>query len=362
MSNDTTTTEPTAMQEAMGGCAKLFGYGVVGMALIFADIAFLVLIGNAFGSNPVFQAGAFLGAFTTSVSVFGLLIGKARWFRPGPQLLAAYGFTVLEGLVMGMNVALCYAIYRHTDNNIVFQIWQMICPWTPLIAGAGWVVLFSIDPAQQQHHNELEQQDKEQKAELSYKKLIFDTRMKVKRSAVTMLKTELEREIVTPERVQAIQQTARSIADDILSDLSGEHVFSQRTVQGSGYAIPQSQAALPPAPTEEEETQPSASLLDKAWTLLPWNRPQPPAHPVSDGVTPPPDPSQQTGTPVQPYEAQGQDTINTQHLNELIEAYHASGDSGIMGFPEWLAKVQQSPLVRTPMKAANQTGATNGHK
>jgi hypothetical protein len=363
--------EPTAMQEAMGGCAKLFGYGVVGMALIFADIAFLVLIGSAFGSNPVFQAGAFLGAFTTSASMFGLLVGKARWFRPGPQLLAAYGATILEGVVMALNVALCYAIYRHTDSNIVFQVWEMICPWTPLIAAGVWIVLFQLDPAQKRHHDQIEQEDKQIKAELSYDKLIFDTRMKVKRSAVTMLQTELEQEIVTPERRLAIQQAAQAMADTILSDMSGQHIFVRRTtVQGSGYALPQSAiGSITSSEPEEQENPSSGSIIDKAKNLL-WRQPkqQPPAQ--SDQPAQPP-----SSMPVQINAVQ-------QDLHDWLYTYMGSTDQqkGVP-FLSWLEDLgadhvkdatmalarrlypvkpsQASPLQQPQMKA-DQAGTTNG--
>jgi hypothetical protein len=342
---DEHSTEPTAMQKAAGGCAKLFGYGVVGMALIFADIAFLVLIGGAFGSNPVFQAGAFLGAFTTSASVFGLLIGKARWFRPGNQLLAAYGFTVIEGIVMGMNVALCYAIYRHTDGNIVFQVWQMISPWTPLIAGAGWVILFQLDPAQQRRHDLLEQEDKQIEAELSYNKLVFNTRMKVKRSAVTMLQTELEQEIVTPERRLAIQQAAQAMADEILSDMSGQHIFVRRaTVQGTGYTLPSQQSL--PAPTQQPPVeQESQSLLDKAKHKLGWQKP---VQPSSAPVVPP----QTDSTPVQPFS----------HTDALEQLYNTD-PQGFAAIVEAIRqKSQQSPLQQPPLNTnqASQSGSQNG--
>jgi hypothetical protein len=160
-----------------------------------------------------------------------------------------------------------------------------------------------------------------------------------------MLQTELEQEIVTPERRLAIQQAAQAMADTILSDMSGQHIFVRRTtVQGSGYALPQPAiGSTTSSEPEEQENLPSGSIIDKAKNLL-WGQPkqQPPT---------------QSNQPIQPTQ---QPSSHTEQLEQLY-------NTDPQAFAEMVNAIRQksqqpqSPLQQPPLNtSASQQGMTNG--
>lgn len=190
--------------------------GVVG----YSEVLYLGIIGNLFPPGVLYVA-CLLGAFCTGISVICLYAGKSVWFRPGSQLIAAWGFTIVEVVVLVMNDILAQAIHQQAAIDQYLSLYKFCVPAVPVVALVGWGILFALDPAQKVKHARMEMEDEQAEMQLQFERERFDATMDIQRQALEIMKQQLAAEIASQASLAHLQMGATRVASDAIQQLTG---------------------------------------------------------------------------------------------------------------------------------------------
>jgi len=192
-------------------------------AVIYADILFFTVIEKIFPAG-ILGAAAGVGAVVSAASAMLLPLGLHYWFSPGKQSYVGIGFYAVDFSMLAANAILAYEIANGGANGIML-FWQMICPATPIIAAAGWALIFMTDSS----------------------KITREAKIALQHKQHEIFGRELEIACESPEVVEAIKQGAVDAARKYAHDMIG-----------ATYSTPTHQKAndgnfLAPAPPQKTE-------------------------------------------------------------------------------------------------------------
>lgn len=219
--------------------AIMFGVSVVILGVVgFCEVLYVAMILPAFPDGLI-QGVAIVGACATGISAVLLLIGKLHWFSRGPQSLASWVFVGVETLILVLNVLLAVQLHNgHVDDWM--RAWASFYPAAPIAAFIGWGVILFLDKTNKMRAMRRDQDERQEKAELAYQHLAFQTKMHVKHESLKILADRLEQKVRSQHHLEAIDQTVDRLSDEILSEISGLHITS--IAPTSPPALPASQA------------------------------------------------------------------------------------------------------------------------
>lgn len=222
---------------------KTIMWSVIVLASIFADVMFIALIRDALPGG-IMGAGAIAGAFVTSLSIIGLVMGKTHWFRPGEQIWVAWIFTGVEILVAVLNVITAIQFARHQNLGFLSYWLAYGAPCTPFIPMIGWIVIAFVNPERAQHHAEMEMEDEMHKAELEYQKAAHAAHMEVMHDQLEQFTGFLQEFTHSPENLDASRQAAHKLGRQVLGNITGMAVGAP----GSSFIFQQPTQQQLPAP------------------------------------------------------------------------------------------------------------------
>lgn len=224
--------------------------GVVG----YSEVLYLGIIGNLFPPGVLYVA-CLLGAFCTGISVICLYAGKSVWFRPGTQLIAAWGFTVVEVVVLVMNDILAQAIRQQATIDQYLSLYKFCVPAVPVLALVGWGILFALDPAQKVKHARMEMADEQAEMQLQFEREQFDAKMEVQRQALDIMKQQLAAEIASQASIAHIQMGATRVASDAIKQLTGINPIAKQLTGPPPVSISQDTGPIQIPMSNEEMKQ-----------------------------------------------------------------------------------------------------------
>lgn len=222
----------SANDKAIGGAVHVIGLIIIIVASVYADVMFLGLMWDAYPPGFL-RVLAILGAFTTSLSVIALTIGKTKWFRPGGQVVFAWLFTLVEVAVCVMNAVAGTIVALHQPLNAL-AYWVMVAPATPFLSMLGWILLIYLDPARGALHLRMEMEDEKLKAELDYERAVHEANMGVKHQYLMHTKQFLTAELQSPQRQAEMQRAASSLLAGTLTDVTGKPHYEMNGLPASG--------------------------------------------------------------------------------------------------------------------------------
>lgn len=166
-------------------------------------------------------AAAIAGAFVTSLSIIGLVMGKNHWFRPGSQVWAAWVFTGLEVLVAMLNVITAILVARHQSLGMLAYWLAYGAPCTVFIPMIGWIMISFLDPSREIRHAEMEMEDDKRRAELDYLKAAHDAQMTVMHDQLEQFTGFLTEYTSSPENRNAARAAAERMGRQALGNVTG---------------------------------------------------------------------------------------------------------------------------------------------
>ncbi len=220
-----------ANAESYGKIVYIIGYGVLAIGAIYGDVMFIKLLA---GSLPggVLGFAAIIGAFLTSGSLIGLVIGKSVLFRPGDQTAWAWIFTWIEIAVMMLNVLLSVLRGMNIDPGYL-NYWLYICPATPFVAVVGWMMIIYADPRRRNLHEDMAMADQILESQRKHHRHVHQVRLELQNSALEQQRVYMEQYMQTKEIQAALKHGSQQIALGIISEII------QRPVMPTIDALPQ---------------------------------------------------------------------------------------------------------------------------
>lgn len=204
--------------KAAAGSAKFVGYTVIALVVLYSDLMFVGLLWNAFpgGFLSILALG---GAFATGISIIALVVGKARWFRPGGQLIWSWAFTGIEAAISLMNIVVSVMVAKGEPLGQYLSVWLTVAPATPIVAALGWIVIFYLDREREQAHEQMEMEDDLSDAEREHKRQVHAVRMELKSIALEQQKEYLRQHLASSEVQAVLSAGSYEIARGIVSEI-----------------------------------------------------------------------------------------------------------------------------------------------
>jgi hypothetical protein len=219
-------------EAALSSALKWAVMGIVSLVVIFGDVMFIKLMWNHF-PDGLLRIGALGGAVATALSIIVLLLGKAHWFRPGGQLIAAYLFTAVEVCVSILNV-----LYASGVADGMMRYWEMMSPATPFVALVGWTIILQLDRSTQERHEDMEMEDDINKSERAFRRQQHEAGMRIRLKALEYNEQYMMEALESPYHQQAIQSGAEKLTVNAIHQLTGRYIPPAGTTVQSSIAEP----------------------------------------------------------------------------------------------------------------------------
>lgn len=221
--------EMSANARAMLAGVQGLAFIIVVMGVVFGDVAFIWLFQNAF-PDGIFRIASYIGVFATTMSVIGLFIGKSHWFRPGGQIIWAWCFAAIEGVVVIVNTIAAFSVARssgYIDPSL--QLWvTYVSPATPLIAVIGWFLISWLSPERAMTHKRMEMQDKLAAKEIEFELATGMAQLQLKHQYLQAGQSYMNEELNADHIQRQVQQTAANQMADVLGKMTGQHIVPRR--------------------------------------------------------------------------------------------------------------------------------------
>ena len=214
---------------ALGRGVKGLAFVIVALGVLFGDVAFIWMFWNVFPPG-IFRIACVLGAFTTTLSVIGLFIGKQRWFRPGAQLVWAWVFAGIELTIAIVNTIAAFSIARGDASTFAYWV-TFVAPATPFIALIGWFLITWFDEDRKREHKRMEAEDALHDAELEYELAAKMAAIRIKQSHLEHGERYLKEEIDSDHMQRQIHDHSAAMLSDVLSTTTGYHFTPQRFIE-----------------------------------------------------------------------------------------------------------------------------------
>jgi hypothetical protein len=209
--------EDTATGKATRGFAKILAIFIILAVAIFGDVMYCIQMQKIFAGNNLLMVFAYIGAFTSVLSVGYLLLGKSAVFEPGGQMLASWIAFAVEMLIIALNILI---VFNH-DKTGPMAAWALISPATPVIHMLLIGLVYFMDPELKEKHRDKELQSKLKQADREYEHAVALARVEVKKQQLAYTVRELGNAINSDASQQRIAQHATNLNDSLLTEMSG---------------------------------------------------------------------------------------------------------------------------------------------
>lgn len=208
--------------KALGSLSWIIGVIIVLAVAAFGDVMYVIEMQRIFEGQGLLLIFCYVGAFTSFAAIGYLLLGKARVFRPGAQMLAAWILTGVELVIIALNIILVF----NTSHTGFLAVWAQLSPATPVFHMCGVFLVLFLDPNLQAVHHEKELAAKEEKAELDLEHLVAMTRISVKRKQLAHIERQLAQISDSPQAIASAQKIAIAQYAQIFTQLTGSPMTS----------------------------------------------------------------------------------------------------------------------------------------
>jgi hypothetical protein len=256
-------------EAALSSGLKWAVMGIVSLVVIFGDVMFIKLMWSHFPEG-LLRIGALGGAVATALSIVVLLLGKAHWFRPGGQLIAAYIFTAVEVIVSILNV-----LYASGVADGIMAYWEMLSPATPFVALVGWVIILQLDRSTQERHEDMEMEDDINKSERAFRRQQHEAGMRIRLKALEYNEQYMMEALESPYHQQAIQSGAEKLTVNAIHQLTGRYIPPAGTTVHSSIEEPKkapeqkaSKPKLEPVTMAHSDTEPLQDTNSRMSSLV----------------------------------------------------------------------------------------------
>jgi hypothetical protein len=212
--------EDTATGKATRGFAKVLAVFIILAVAIFGAVMYCIQMQKIFAGNNLLMVFAYIGAFTSVLSVGYLLLGKSAVFEPGGQMLASWIAFAVEMLIIALNILIVFEP-SHTGP---MAAWAMISPATPVVHMLLIGLVYFMDPELKEKHRDKELQSKVRQADREYEHTVALARVAVKRKHLEYTVRELETAINSEASQRKISEHAHGMNDMLLTEMSGRSV------------------------------------------------------------------------------------------------------------------------------------------
>ena len=148
--------------QAEGHEAALKAIAVTSSIIVYVAMLLYTAVHNftlmLIGIPPDLQVWAILGVVTLEISAIALPIALHWWTHAPIQRIVAFLFYAIDLLLLWINVSLDFALVAGTWTTMpewMTLYLHYVMPATPLLAGAGWALLWLLDPSQQERSTRL---------------------------------------------------------------------------------------------------------------------------------------------------------------------------------------------------------------
>lgn len=248
----------TRNQGALVGFIKLMVFLVIVAVVGYSDIQFILLMARMM-PDGIARVFSVIGAFATGLSVIALIGAELFWFTRGKQMLAGWIFTGLELAISVMNLLTSFALASgHMDAFFTMYLYYL-CPATPVVAAGLWILIFMVDEASEERHEEREMQSDMKQLERKHRKAAHLATMKLKNAYLQSYTEHLLKFAGSDEAQKRLKEGAESFGNEALNLLTGSFrlPLSPPTVTGS---LADSTPVLPAKKEELKQTGPLAEM------------------------------------------------------------------------------------------------------
>ena len=230
-----------------------FVYVIVLSVVGFCEILYVAMLIPAFPDGLI-RSVAIAGACATGASAVVLLVGKLHWFSRGKQAFASWCFVAVETIILTMNVLL--AVQLH-DGHVApwLAMWAQFYPAAPIVAFVGWGLILFLDRDNVVRAFQREQADRQQQEEIKFSAMVHRAKMKTKHQSLKIITGYLDEIMESQPNLAALHKTADKIYDNILTEISGQHISSR---------IPESKQSVSHAQTAQQSPLADPTLHTQA--------------------------------------------------------------------------------------------------
>lgn len=249
----------TRNQAALVGLFKVIGFLIVVGVVGYSDIQFIVMMGRMMpdGIAKVFSV---IGACATGASVLVLIGAELYWFTRGKQMVTGWIFTGAELTISIMNLLTSFSLASgHMDAFYIVYLFY-ICPATPVVAAAQWILIFMFDETSEERHEEREMQSDMKKLERLHRKAAHRATMKLKSAYLQSYTEHLLNFAGSDEAQKRLKEGAETFGNEALNLLTGSFrlPLNPPTVTGS---LASSTSVLPTNKEEAKQPGPLAEMV-----------------------------------------------------------------------------------------------------
>jgi hypothetical protein len=227
--------EESASSRGIKWFGKALAIGIILIVAAYGDVMYLQLMSSIFPNGGPLLVIAYLGAFTSFLSMVYMLIGKNVLFAPGKQMVLAWLVFLVELAMIALNILL---IYQGPQNLSGFLgVWSVIAPTTPVLNMVGVALLYFLDEDQLERHEEKEFLSQQRRAQRHLQQALQRARLDVQYRQIAYMQERLADAVDDESSQRIIAQAANDMNTRLLSGLSGR-----------GYVLPSPQDTSYPRP------------------------------------------------------------------------------------------------------------------
>lgn len=210
----------TRNQGALVGLIKLLVFLIVVAVVGYSDIQFIILM-NRMMPDGIGKVFSLIGAFATGLSVITLIGAELYWFTRGKQMLAGWIMTGVELGVSALNLLTSFALASGHLGSFFSVYLVYICPATPVVAAAFWILIFMFDETHEERHEEREMASDMKQLERKHRKAAHKATMQLKNAYLSSYTEHLMKFAGSQEAQARLKEGAEAFGNEALNLLTG---------------------------------------------------------------------------------------------------------------------------------------------
>ena len=212
--------EESASLRATRSFGKVLAIFIIMAVAIFGDTAYCIEMQKVFAGNGLLMIFAYIGAFTSVLSVGYLLMGKTALFEPGGQMLMAWIAFAVEMIVIALNILI---VFNH-DKTGPIATWALISPATPVVHMLLIGLVLFLSPELKEKHKDMEMASRLRDLQRRHQFALAEAGMTVKQKQLDHAIREMDTAVNSPETLQEISRHAQSMNSMLLTEMSGRSI------------------------------------------------------------------------------------------------------------------------------------------
>lgn len=212
--------EESAQSQGLKWFGKMLAVAIILIVAAYGDVMYLELMSGKFPNGGPLLFIAYLGAFTSFLSMVYMLIGKNILFAPGKQMVLAWLVFAVELVMVALNILLVYQGPQSVTG--ILAVWYSIAPATPVFNMVGVALLYFLDEEQLERHEQQELALRERRMQRQLTHTLHRANIDVRQKQLAYMKERLADAVDTEDSQRIIAQTAHDMNARMLSELSGK--------------------------------------------------------------------------------------------------------------------------------------------